>query len=55
MQPQNMQSEYASRITSKSAKCKLGVDFAWKRSDFAMFCDSFATVLVATNKKQTRK
>ena len=55
MQLQNTQSKCTSRITSKSTKRKLGVDFAWKRSDFAMFCDSFATVLVATHTKQTRK
>lgn len=50
MQLLNTQSKCASKITSRSAKRKLGVDFAWKRSDFAVFCDSFATVLVATNK-----
>ncbi|WP_181882890.1 hypothetical protein [Helicobacter sp. MIT 01-3238] len=44
MQLQNTQSKCASRITSKSTKRKLGVDFAWKRSDFAVFCDIFATI-----------
>lgn len=53
MQLQNTQSKCASKITDKSTKRKLGVDFAWKRSDFAVFCDSFATVLVATNKANT--
>lgn len=53
MQLQNTQSKCASKITSKSTKRKLGVDFAWKRSDFAVFCDSFTTVLVTTNKANT--